>query len=241
MRGRCTCKTHVLCIPLHSEAKIKTNSHISERRIIAHIKVLKLAKCSIKLRISSHNNLTWHQMPDFGTWHFLTLWSLTLLKFEHCSILSLIHAAHIGIEPEVKEKSHSSALLFLSLCVSLPGMTPYEPAEWHSDPDPRQPLPPSLFHHPLFHWPSLHTLRPTAPPPFQSEPEREKGDRECTLLLTAPLPPSFSLSLSRSHTPPPVSPSPPSFSFGEAAIRPCPSLLANRQTRKQSEHRDRKA
>lgn len=45
-------------------------------------------------------------------------------------------------------------------------------------------------------------------------------------------------SLSCSHTPPPVSHSPPSSSFGEAAIRPCPFLLTNRAENKQK--RDRK-
>lgn len=89
------------------------------------------------------------------------------------------------------------------------------------------------------HRPALHTLSPTAPPSFQSEPDTERRAGMYSLISPPSLPPSFSLSLPFSHqSSSPLTP-PPSFGFGEAAIRPCPSLLTNRQIRKQSVNRIR--
>lgn len=125
-----------------------------------------------------------------------------------------------------------------SLAVPLSGMTPYETAEWHSHPDPHHPHPPSLVHHPLSPLANSAYIQHPELLPLFSPNQTEKGDWECTLLFTAPLPPSFPLSPVLTPLLPSLTPSP-SFGFGEAAIRPCPSLLTNRQTRKQSENRHR--
>lgn len=100
-------------------------------------------------------------------------------------------------------------------------------------PGPTPPAP-SLIPFPQSPLPTGHTFSPTAPPPFQSKADRERRAGVYSAFH------SVFPSLSYSHTPPPVTHSPPSFSFGEAAIRPCPFLLTNRQSRKQAE-RDRKA
>lgn len=111
-------------------------------------------------------------------------------------------------------------------------MTPYE---WHPNPDPHPPHPPSLF--PPSPLPTgqlcIHSAQQLLP--LFSPNQTQKGERECTLCFPLPL----FLSLPFSHqSSSPLTP-PPSFGFGEAAIRPCPSLLTNRQIRKQLVNRIR--
>lgn len=112
-------------------------------------------------------------------------------------------------------------------------MTPYE---WHPNPDPHPPHPPSLFHHPLSPPASSAYTQPNSSSLFSVRTRHRKASGN--VLSDFPSLPLF-LSLPFSHqSSSPLTP-PPSFGFGEAAIRPCPSLLTNRQIRKQSVNRIR--
>lgn len=144
----------------------------------------------------------------------------------------LISAAQTGMKINAEVESHSTVLLFL--CPSLARLhMNHIPTLSHTNltplPPPPSPLPTSQR--------CTHTLSPPAPPSFQSETGREKQAGAYSLLS----PPRLFFS-SRS----PLSVLTPVLSFpslfwlgGDTAVRPCPSLLTNRQIRKQSVNSER--
>lgn len=147
----------------------------------------------------------------------------------------LISAAQTGMKINSEADNHSSVLLFL--CPSLARLhMNHIPTPSHTSLTPLPPAPSPL--------PTgqrcTHALSPTAPPSFQSETGREKRAGAYSLLSPPRL---FFFSHSPLSVLTPVlqsSHSPPSFgSGGEAAVRPCPSLLTNRQIRKQSVNSER--